>query len=180
MFCLSKSLLILSQMVCDSTGVKAMVLLEPEIGAALKHVAASLMDAEFDWWIIGSSALALHGVRGLKISDIDVLVPDPGMAKVASRMLGALPCCKSPSDRFHSDYLAQALVEGIQIDLFGGFKVRTEAGWIGLKPKSCEHISIGDNWLRVPDPDELEDLLKLFSREKDMVRLAELGKQRAS
>ena len=49
-------------------------LLTPSLRHSLAMLAGAVADAADDWWIIGSSAVALHGANVQRVRDVDLLM----------------------------------------------------------------------------------------------------------
>ncbi|BBF82271.1 hypothetical protein [Asticcacaulis excentricus] len=128
-----------------------------------------LMPPEQPWWLIGSAALFLSGVR-VTVRDVDVYGPSE-VIEAARIALGVPVSAPRADDRFRSrPYFQYRPPGGLEIDFMGGLQVFSAGDWCELQIES-------DAWIegvRVPSiPDQLA-ILQLFARKKDLERAAVL------
>lgn len=142
------------------------------LGAALDYVAERLAGEILDWWVIGSAALDLHGIDGVDVQDIDILVPDVEQARLAANLLGAEKIKTSPSDLFRSEYFAKCVQSGIEIEIMAGFQIRDRDGWHQVKPETRVAFSRETGLIYAPELDELCGIFGRFGRDKDLARIA--------
>ena len=145
---------------------------QQDLNKAFDQVAALLADIQQEWWIIGSSALALHGISGLDVADIDILVPDIEAGALVANRLGAEVVSKDPHPQFHSDLFATLTFAGLDIEVMSGFCVISNGEMLPVLPKSRLAFERKFGFLYAPSLEELEDILRLFGRKKDGERLA--------
>ncbi|MEA3000358.1 MAG: hypothetical protein QOK17_2191 [Sphingomonadales bacterium] len=113
------------------------------------------------WWIIGSAATALHGVRGLTVGDVDLLMSRRDAAALL-RSKGVEPAPGEPGGRFRSDVFGRWRAGAYVVEVMGGFHVEG----IELVPET--RIAAGG--LYVPSVGELIAMCELFGRPKDKER----------
>lgn len=126
-----------------------------------------MADAEAEWWIIGSAAVALHGVDPGPILDVDVLL---GVAD-ATRLLPMLGMPVSPGrpdDRFRSTIFARWTAPPLPVEFMAGLELRDDGGWQAVLPRS--RIALGEVF--APDRADLITILHRFGRDKDLRRAA--------
>lgn len=137
---------------------------------SLTRLATLLQDAIEPWWIIGSTAVALHGGRPGQIRDIDVVLGHDDADRYFRRL--KLPNLAPNSDpHFRSDLFAAWTETAVTIELMSGLKVNRAGRWERLSIKTREEVSPG---LFVPSRHELRAILVSFGREKDLQRAATL------
>lgn len=126
-----------------------------------------LMPPEQPWWLIGSAALFLSGVR-VTVRDVDVYGPSE-VIEVALIALGVPVSPPRADARFRSSpYFQYRPDDGLEIDFMGGLQVFSAGEWHELRIES-------DAWIegvRVPTLSEQAAILRLFGRPKDRARLA--------
>ena len=128
-------------------------------------MAAAAGEARDPWWIIGSAAMALHGVTGLVVGDIDLLMSRDD----AARLLCAKGIEPAPGERggpFRSDVFGRWAASGFTVEVMGGFRVRGRE----LVPASRQRIGA----VFVPPAEELARMCELFGRPKDAERARRL------
>ena len=134
----------------------------------LQEVAALGPRLQDPWWLIGSAAMALGGVQGLDVADIDLLVSERDAA-------GALAAWDTPreppggNDRFRSVIYGRrpgALV----IEVMAGLEVKTARGWTPVRPRTRRAVPSEAGLLYVPETPELIEICRLFGRPKDLER----------
>jgi hypothetical protein len=143
------------------------------LDADLDELARVMRCFEEEWWIIGSAAIRLAGVADLDPNDIDILVSAEGASKL-SAMLGSTPLTMPAHERFHSDIFFRRLLIGRDMEVMGGFSVRSETGWRPFWPRETRRIAISDGELRIPANADLKRMCQLFGRPKDIARIAAL------
>ena len=139
--------------------------------AAFARIAERLSGIQHDWWVIGSAALVLHGIPGIKVADIDILVPDVSRVQAILDALGAVPEEKAEHSLFVSERFARLQLGSLDVEVMAGLSVKTPAGLEPVAPSSRVAIDIGSGVIFVPELAELADILRRFGREKDLKRL---------
>jgi hypothetical protein len=115
------------------------------------------------WWIIGSAAMALHGVEGLEVGDIDLLAS----RRDAAALLGAKGGAPGePGGRFRSDIFGRWRAGAYSVDVMGGFRFDGRE----LVPRT----RVERGGLFVPAVEELIAMCETFGRPKDAERAARL------
>jgi hypothetical protein len=145
--------------------------LPPPLAATLDALAPALATLRHDWWLIGSGAMALLGLEGLTIGDVDVLAhPDDAKALLASLGCGWAP--GEASARFRSGVFGRWTGAPLGVDVLGDFRVRSNAGWVLVRPVTrLSHQHNGfDFWM--PSVAEMIAICELFGRPKDVERAA--------
>ena len=138
--------------------------IETGVATALAAVAAVMRDARGPWWVIGSAAVALHGVA-TDVADIDLLVGEEDAADLVSR-LGLSAERLDPHPLFRSRIFARWPRSDRTVEIMGGFAICEGGVWRPLGPVT--RIALGGVY--VPDCEELMTILSRFGRAKDIER----------
>ena len=145
----------------------------------MARVAAEMAAAREPWWVIGSAALALHGVDPGEIADVDVLLG----ARDARTLFDSLGLNSDPrpDDRFRSDLFARWEEPPLAVEFMAGFAVCERGDWMPVEPVTRDAVTVGDGTLYVPALLELRMLFERFGRDKDLdrVRLIDEGRTRS-
>jgi hypothetical protein len=128
-------------------------------------VSAAAAGVRDRWWIIGSSAMALHGVPGLAVGDIDLLTSRRDAAALL-RSKGVEPAPGEAGGRFRSDVFGRWSARAYIVETMGGFHVDGRE----LVPQT----RIARGGLYIPSVAELIEMCELFGRPKDAERAARL------
>ena len=144
-------------------------LLTPSLRQSLAMLAGAVADAADDWWIIGSSAVALHGANVQRVRDVDLLM-SANDAERLLRRVGSRTRTGKPSTQFRSEVFGTWLGPPLAIEVMGGFSLHTRDGWRPVMPETREEKVVGDSVLFVPSIRELKGMLLSFGRPKDLER----------
>lgn len=136
--------------------------------------AQAMRAARDDWWIIGSGAVALHGVAlhgaaPVTIADVDVLLSEED----ARRLMADLHIAPSPladHPHFRSAIFTRWTAPPLAVEFMAGFHVATPDGWAPVRPRSRIPVAIESGIVHIPERDDLADILRLFGRPKDVAR----------
>lgn len=130
-------------------------------------VADAMRGAVDRWWVIGSAAMALHGVEGLAVGDIDLLMSRGDAVRLLERH-GIAVVAGSAHDRFRSDVFGRLCLGGYPVEVMAGFHVHDGAGWREVVAESRMPMLGGA--IFVPSVAELIAMCRLFGRPKDAER----------
>lgn len=104
-----------------------------------------LRDSRIRWVIIGSTSLAIQGVK-VSPNDIDVLTDRDGAFKIAKLLekYQVRRLAFRRSGRFES-YFAEYRIEGIKVQVAGDMRIRYRGSWTSLlgRLKSTRKVSVG-------------------------------------
>jgi hypothetical protein len=139
--------------------------LPPGLAAALAEVRAAAAGARDRWWIIGSAAMALQGVEGLEVGDVDLLMSRRDAAALL-RAKGIEPAPGETGGRFLSDVFGRWSAGAYVVETMGGFHVD------GLELVPGTRVEAAG--LFVPGVAELIAMCALFGRPKDEERARRL------
>ena len=145
----------------------------PELRATLSSVGEVMASCPAGWWIIGSAAMALHGVDPGSVKDVDLLVEEPLAGAVLGK-LGVAPLDMPPDPLFRSTAFARWDKPPVPVEVMAGFHVAIAGQWHPVKPRSRERIELEGIGLFVPDRRELLALFRSFGRPKDGPRIRAL------
>lgn len=136
-----------------------------DLSEALAQVGRDLGPAQDPWWIIGSAAMALHGVQGLRVGDIDILA-SPRDARLVLARNNAAAAPGSASPRFRSEVHGSWHSGDWRVEVMAGFAVRQDDRWVPVCPLS--RLAAGPVF--IPAVAELIAMCRLFGRPKDDAR----------
>jgi len=147
--------------------------LSPAQRTALAGVGEVMRFARDPWCLIGGAAALLHGVDISRLNDIDVLLSSRDAQAILAR-LGLKSNAKTTSDRFRSDCFFAWRGAGVPVEFMADFSVLSDGNWSPVAPEPALAISIGDAELFLPSLHDLIAMYRLFNRDKDRARIAEL------
>lgn len=138
-----------------------------EMVSALQRLSSLLAEADPSWCVYGSLALALNGVPGIEVHDVDVLMSAEGV----QRLMRNLPQVQllhddKPGGRFRSLH-ARVYMGGVEIDLSGDLQLCQDGVWT---PVSVESACLWQG-IRFASLSSCILLLRQFARPKDLARL---------
>ncbi|MEJ2844092.1 hypothetical protein WBO78_15205 [Bosea sp. CCNWLW174] len=142
----------------------------------LDSVARIMETARDPWWIIASTAAALHGARPITVADVDVLLSVEDIGRILP-LIGIEPYPAPPSPLFRSKVLAKWATQPVPVDLMAGFEHRVGHAWHPVQPVTRQAVTLGSATVYIPERDELRRIIAGFGRPKDLERarlLAEL------
>ncbi len=149
--------------------------LDPHLAATLAGLRPALQAMRDPWWIIGSAGLALLGAFDERPQDIDLLTSVRDAGALADSWHGYVQANRHPADgeQFRSVYVRFAHLP-LPVEVMGGLEVRCRNGaWETLAVRGSE-VSVVDGFeVRVPALAEQVRILRLFGRDKDLVKAAQ-------
>jgi hypothetical protein len=137
----------------------------------LAMLAQAASGATDRWWIIGSTAVVLHGGAVRQVKDVDLLMSAPD-AEGFLRRVGVEPRRGTGDERFRSRVFGTWCKPPIPVEAFGGFDVCVGGVWREAVLETREAVTVGGARLFVPSREELVRLLDSFGRPKDLERAA--------
>jgi hypothetical protein len=127
------------------------------------------MPADADWWIIGSTAVALLGVE-VTVADVDVVASTEVISDVIAR-IGLEPLPPKADTLFRSRPFARLERPGqLAIEFMGGLQVNGSEGWQPLVITSRHAVRAGAATVYIPAPEEQIAIFHRFGRDKDLKR----------
>ncbi len=145
----------------------------PELFATLRSVAGAMAPFPDGWWIIGSAAMALHGVDAGSVHDVDLLI-EAGLTDAVFDHLGVERIALRPDPLFCSMAFAKWDAAPVPVEVMAGFHVAVAGRWQPVEPRTRQRIVTAEGALFVPDRQELLALFRLFGRPKDAPRIKAL------
>jgi hypothetical protein len=137
---------------------------------SLALIADAMAPAGDPWWIIGSTAVALHGADPVSIDDIDVVLSVADAGRVLPT-IGVALTPGSSDGQFRSAIYNRWAVPAHPAEFMAGFELYEEGAWSPVTFTTREQVRPG---IFVPSNDELHALLLRFGRPKDLRRAASL------
>lgn len=142
-------------------------LLSGEMKSALLRLAPLLHEADPAWCVYGSCALALNGVPGVSVHDVDILLSSGGVRRLLQLLPQAhLLTDDHPGSRFRSLH-ARVYIGDVEIDLSGDLQLFTQGKW---SPVQVEQVCQSGG-IRYASLLDCVRLLRQFGRPKDLKRL---------
>ena len=131
-----------------------------------------LLNIKSDWFIIGSSAMILSGIRIENTSDIDILTTNEGSDEFQDSLREYMeinPLTKE-NDLFRSNF-ARFNYPLINIEVMGELQINKGTKWETVTVTDFDEISVGNLMVKIPTKGEQKRLLQLFGRGKDLKRI---------
>ncbi len=131
------------------------------------------MAADDPWWVIGSTAVALHGGDPGTIADVDVITSRRDL----DRLYEKLPLTDDPDttkDFFRSERFGRWSEPVLDVEFMTGLEVRVDGVWHKVEPRTRQAFDVGGATVYVPEREELIAMLHQFGRERDLRRAATL------
>lgn len=142
---------------------------------ALRIIYQKLKDQKIKWILVGSTSLALQGVR-IRPKDIDILTEKAGAFKI-NRLLKEYetePVELKESEMFQS-YFGKFQIKEVTVEVMGNLKIKIGDKWTPSEELIPQRtLEINDMYLPVFS---LETELKLYERlgrKKDSVRIQKI------
>lgn len=145
----------------------------PELSTTLCSVAEVMASFPEGWWIIGSAAVALHGIDAGWVHDVDLLI-DARLGDAVLDRLGVAPIILPPDPLFRSTMFARWDATPVPVEVMAGFQVATTGHWQPVELHTRQRIDMAKRPLFVPDRQELLGLFCAFGRTKDAPRIQAL------
>jgi hypothetical protein len=147
--------------------------LPPDLEGTLAEVADVAADASEPWWIIGSTAVALHGAHVADIRDVDLMM-SLADARHFLRRVGVVSTPDTGHPKFRSEVFGTWRAPPLPVEIFAGFRLADSAGWNPVAFQTRQAVSAAGRTLYVPSKNELRELLLSFGRPKDLERVRQL------
>jgi predicted nucleotidyltransferase len=151
-------------------------MINKQIREALKLISKELKNKKIRWVLIGSTSLALQGVK-VKPKDIDILTDKEGAIKMNEilKKYETQPVKFGRSEMFES-YWGKFMVKGIRIEVMGNLKEKINGKWSQLLNRLKSHEIIKLESLRIPVSPLKEQLMgyENLRRKKDLSKIKEI------
>jgi hypothetical protein len=138
------------------------------LAIALPTMARVLHDP---WWIIGSAAMRLGGIANVEPADVDLLCSAGDADRLMAVWQDHLDTAYRPrdDDRFRSRF-ARFHHLPMPVEVMGDLQVHVEAGWLSVCVDASQSVRCGEHTVSIPSWQEQIRILRLFGRDKDMVK----------
>jgi len=151
---------------------------DEKIFYTLKEAFPSLKLMRDDFYLIGSAALILSGIKIENIYDLDILVSDRDadflMVEWGNRLI--IEHVTKDNELFSSKFARYKFSE-LDIEILGELKVNKVGVWERLEISDSQSITIDDFEIKTPTLNEQKRILQLFGRKKDKDRLKLIDKK---
>lgn len=142
--------------------------LSGDLQSAIEWV-SGIMPADADWWIIGSTAVALLGIE-VSVADVDVIAASDVITAVIAG-IGLEPLPPKADALFRSRPFARLERPGmLPVEFMGGLEVNGPDGWRPLLIASRRAVRAGRATVYIPSPEEQIEIFHRFGRPKDLRR----------
>jgi hypothetical protein len=141
--------------------------MDTRLETSLIQLAKMMAGTNKPWWIIGSTAMVISGVRGLTPDDVDVVAD----GEMLQRLLGMTEPRHKPHEKFQSSpYVRTSVAGGIDIEFQGDLALWENDKWTRLLIGSRIEIRISDVVVYVPSLEEQLQIIRRFGRPKDLAK----------
>lgn len=142
--------------------------LNDDLQSAIDFV-STIMPDDADWWIIGSTAVALLGIE-VSVADVDVIASSDVVTGVIAG-IGLAPLPPKADTLFRSRPFARLERPGmLPVEFMGGLEVNGPDGWRPLVIASRRAVRAGRATVCIPSPAEQIEIFHRFGRPKDLKR----------
>lgn len=148
--------------------------ISPDLADSLALVARACAAGRDPWWVIGSAAMALAGLKDVVVADVDVLTSTADAPLVAAALNATRPAGKTGGDRFRSCFFTTSAAP-LDIEIMGDLEVLSNGAWVPVRPQTRRAVEVGDVTVFIPHVAEQIEILRLFGRPKDLARAEKLG-----
>lgn len=147
--------------------------LSEDLSATLDIVASAASEMRDPWWIFGGAAMALAGLDGLHVPDVDVMASPRDARALIEALHGRV--VEDPGEGlFRSQVFGQILTTPIPVDVMARMDVRDGGDWASVAFHSRLPVAIDGATLFIPSVSEQIATCRLFGRPKDLERAARL------
>jgi len=152
--------------------------IEEKIFYTIREAFPSLLMLKDNFYLIGSAALNLAGVKLDRIYDLDILVSERDAdflkAEWENRILKEHI---TTDDQLFSSKFARYKFSVLDIEILGELKVNRNGNWNRLEITENKPIAFGNFEIKIPTLKEQKRILQLFGRVKDKERIKLIDKQ---
>lgn len=146
--------------------------IEDQINQTLNQISTQLEPILPHSYIIGGTALILHGIPIVSTSDIDILTTHDSAEALKNNLSKYRDTnyVTKNDDLFQSNF-ARYNLPLMDIEVMSNLKVCKHGIWMPVEVLDFVEISQGDLTIKIPTITELLRILTLFGREKDLKRI---------
>ena len=132
----------------------------------------TLSQLEDDYFLIGSSALALTGINIASTNDIDILTSQKNTDELKINWSDRLKANYQPQDvsLFRSNF-ARFDFDTMDVEVMGGLEVKKTNDWIPVTIEDYFLYEKDGYQVKIPTLEEQKRILLLFDRGKDREKL---------
>lgn len=124
-----------------------------------------------DFFIIGSTALLLSGYDIGHVNDIDILTSTKDADYLKIELKEFLLDFQPEKETLFRSNFGRFLINNIEIEVMGDLEIRKNDVWQKLQIIDYKIVELENISLKTPKPIELQRILKLFERNKDLEKL---------
>jgi rifampin ADP-ribosylating transferase len=139
----------------------------------LEHAARLLNLHATPWMVFGGAAMVLYGFEQGPVADIDIILPSQA-AGLLSAQFSWRNHADGQSPRFRSDYVLRPDLGPVPVELLGGFRIWSHAGWTEVGASETRELHVGSQPVFLPSRERLAAIFRSCGREKDLRRAARL------
>ena len=138
------------------------------------HIVASAAAGFRDpWWIFGGAAMALAGLEGWRVPDVDIMA-SPRDARALIDVLGGRVVQDPGEGLFRSEVFGRILTTPVPLEVMARTDIRAAGDWKPVAFHSRMPVDIGGAVLFIPALAEQIATCRLFGRPKDLERAIRL------
>jgi hypothetical protein len=139
------------------------------IHSVLRKASPALAQLQDDWFIIGSSAMALSGIAIASTQDIDLLLStrDALFLQEAWRNKRIKDYCPQQGDLFRSTF-SRFGFGVLDIEVMGDLEVHRNGRWTPVRIRQYHTMPIDGLFVKVPTLEEQIRIFTLLGRDKDL------------
>ena len=136
---------------------------------AVLHPALSMLDDEY--FVIGSSALALAGIETNAVPDVDILTSWADAERLKLLWADRRKASYSPENAslFRSNF-ARFGFGTIDVETMGGLEIKRGGCWQRLHILESMEVSVAGHMVKIPTLAEQKRIFLLFGRQKDLLK----------
>lgn len=136
---------------------------------SLETIASATPALRDPWWVFGGTAMALAGLEGLHVPDIDILT-SPRDARTLLDALGGEAVPDPGEGVFRSRVFGRILTTPVPLEIMAEMDIRDGGDWVPVRFHTRVSVTVGDAVVFIPTAREQIDMARLFGRPKDLQR----------
>lgn len=148
--------------------------ISPNLATSLAAIGTIMDGANTPWWIIGSAAVALHGVDPGSVGDVDVLLDVADALRILPS-IGIKLCGGSAHASFRSTIFGRCTTTALPVEFMADFHRYSGMAWVPVRPTTRQAMEVDGTMIFIPERAELESMLAEFGRPKDIERARRLA-----
>jgi hypothetical protein len=148
--------------------------MDARLRAGLLRLGELLGNQSEPWWIIGSTAMVLAGIKSIVPDDIDVVGSSTLLADMMTRAGVVAPETKSHAQFRSLPYGRIPVIGGTDIEVMGDLEFCVSGQWQRLTLKSRCEVKVGGVFLYVPTLEEQMSVFGHFGRPKDLAKAEQI------